>query len=86
MMAIPLLANLMGPHTDQSSAVSIHLYVLSYSLSKRMLVAGDIIGCGVDFTEGTAFYTKNGEFLSTLPQRFHPFHRPRAQFHFRKGF
>ncbi|CCO26724.1 Ran-binding protein 10 Short=RanBP10 [Rhizoctonia solani AG-1 IB] len=24
---------------------------------------GDIIGCGVDFTEGTAFYTKNGEFL-----------------------
>lgn len=30
-------------------------------------VAGDVIGCGVDFTEGRAFYTKNGEFLSMSP-------------------
>ncbi|CAE6461120.1 unnamed protein product [Rhizoctonia solani] len=27
---------------------------------------GDIIGCGVDFTEGRAFYTKNGEFLKKV--------------------
>ncbi|CAE6463310.1 unnamed protein product [Rhizoctonia solani] len=27
---------------------------------------GDVIGCGVDFTEGRAFYTKNGEFLKKV--------------------
>lgn len=27
---------------------------------------GDVIGCGVDFTEGMAFYTKNGEFLKKV--------------------
>lgn len=29
----------------------------------RFTVAGDIIGCGVDFSQNRAFYTKNGAFL-----------------------
>ena len=29
------------------------------------IVAGDIIGCGVDFGQHRMFYTKNGVFLGT---------------------
>ncbi|KAF8605025.1 SPRY-domain-containing protein [Ceratobasidium sp. AG-I] len=32
---------------------------------------GDVIGCGVDFTEGRAFYTKNGEFLKKVFRNLH---------------
>jgi hypothetical protein len=36
------------------------------SCPDALIEAGDVIGCGVDFTEGSAFYTKSGEMLSTL--------------------
>lgn len=28
-------------------------------------IAGDIIGCGIDFSQHRAFFTKNGTFLGT---------------------
>lgn len=33
-----------------------------------LFVAGDIVGCGIDFSQNRAFYTKNGTFLG-------PYHR-----------
>lgn len=48
-----------GPVFGSTSTLSVSLGYTDY-----ICVAGDVIGCGVDFTEGRAFYTKNGEFLS----------------------
>ncbi|KZO99674.1 SPRY-domain-containing protein [Calocera viscosa TUFC12733] len=33
--------------------------------------SGDVIGCGVDYTLGTAFYTKNGLMIGTSPPSSH---------------
>jgi hypothetical protein len=37
----------------------------------KLMVGGDTVGVGVDFTTGRAFFTKNGAFIGMSPSR-HP--------------
>lgn len=47
-------------HMAQPTGVCPVLQMISFS---HFLLAGDTIGCGVDFSQNRAFYTKNGVFL-----------------------
>ncbi|KAG8763870.1 hypothetical protein FRC11_010495 [Ceratobasidium sp. 423] len=55
-----------GYHGDDGNSFAGQSDGTPYGPVFGMLVAGDVIGCGIDFTEGTAFYTKNGEFLKKV--------------------
>jgi hypothetical protein len=50
-----------GP-TYGSKSVTVHRQiVMTHHMSSSL--AGDVIGCGIDFTQHKVFYTKNGTFL-----------------------
>src|ERR1700722_15290775 len=64
-MECHLLPNGQAPNTVQNLEVRGPL--LFFLRSRRLIfhAAGDIIGCGVDFSQNRGFYTKNGTFLGS---------------------
>jgi len=52
-----------GYHGDDGYAFIGNLSGLSYG---QLFSEGDVVGCGVDLKERTAFFTKNGESLGSL--------------------
>ena len=44
----------------QFTSKSLYLSVVTWL---NCVKAGDVIGCGIDYRKGQAFYTKNGAFL-----------------------
>jgi hypothetical protein len=65
MMAILLQLRSLGLPLALRSEVSTFLIDLFLPCSD--LAAGDIIGCGIDFTTHKAFFTKNGTLIGKLP-------------------
>lgn len=50
---------------DQLSEVSVMSFLIARS-SGLSVLAGDIIGCGLDFTTNRAFFTKNGKLIGKV--------------------
>ena len=58
--------------TAQRIPVRPHLLTQSYLLNNKK-IAGDVIGCGIDFSQHRAFYTKNGDLLGMGVKPLLPF-------------
>ena len=54
-----------GYHGDDGNAFSCHALGKGYG---PLFASGDIIGCGINFKNNTAFFTKNGTHLGKIPQ------------------
>ena len=54
--------------SDLTSLVCLAAFAITWKFL-RIVSAGDVIGCGIDFDMHKAFYTKNGTFLG----KFTPF-------------
>ena len=52
--------------SDLTSLVCLVAFVITWKVL-RIVSAGDVIGCGIDFDIHKAFYTKNGTFLGKSP-------------------
>ena len=62
MMVILLLRSVRARRMDQSLRVSVSVLLCS-SVSLTTATAADVIGCGIDYSSGQAFFTKNGRYL-----------------------
>lgn len=63
MMEKLLHLSILEPRMGLVSPVSFKYCHLRILQSSNVTVAGDVVGCGIDFVLRKAFFTKNGAFL-----------------------